>query len=278
MKKDRSLSWTRTVSLLLALVLVSLALILLSQGKQLSPVESAAGGVFTPVQQFAHDATSGVGSWIDSMRRAHELEEDNKKLRAALDSVTAENATLQQTKRENEELRKLLKFQTDRPDLPGVLANNIGGDGSGQMEMLTIDQGTADGIKTGQAVVSSGGIMVGQVYAVKKDRATVLLITDHASKIPVATDRTRTPGILEGKWQEGGRLLMSHIPRDGDVKENDLLLTTGVGGDFPKGLIVGQISKVRQNDVQSEKEAEALPLVGLNSLETVLVITGGEGK
>lgn len=266
------------MSLLVVLVLISLALILLSQGKQLGPVESAAGGVFTPVQQFTHDMTSGVGSWLDSMRRAHDLELDNKKLRAALDSVTAENATLQETKRENEQLRQMLKFQADRPEVTAVLANNIGGDPSGQMEILTIDRGSDDGIKTGMAVVSSGGIMVGQIYAVKKDRATVMLITDHASKIPVATDRTRTPGVLEGRWQEGGRLLVRRIPRDGDVKENDLLLTTGVGGDFPKGLIVGQMGPVLQNDAQSEKEAQALPLVELNSLETVLVITSGGGK
>lgn len=278
MKKDRSLSWTRTVSLLVALALISLALILLSQGKQLGPVESAASTVFTPVQQFAHDATSGIGSWLDSMRRARDLEDTNKKLRAALDSVTAENATLQEIKRENEQLRKMLKFQTDRPDVTAVLANNIGGDASGQMEILTIDRGSDDGVKTGMAVVSSGGIMVGQVYAVKKDRATVLLITDQGSKIPVATDRTRTPGVLEGRWQAGGRLLVRRIPRDGDVKENDLLLTTGVGGDFPKGLIVGQVGQVLQNDVQSEKEAQALPLVELNTLETVLVVTSGGGK
>ncbi len=277
-QKDRSLSWTRTVYLLVALVLVSLALVLLSQGRQLGPVEGAASVVFTPVQQFVHDATSGVGGWIDSVRRAHDLEEENKQLRTALDAVTAENATNQEYKRENEQLRAMLKFQTDRPEIAAVLANNIGGDASGQMEIMTIDRGVADGIRDGMAVISPGGILMGTVLSTKKDRSTVLLITDHSSSVAVASQRTQSPGTLKGMWQEGGRLSVQHIPRDADMKEGDLLLTTGTGGKIPKGLIAGSVSAVHQNDVQSEKDAEALPLVELNTLENVLVITSGGEK
>jgi rod shape-determining protein MreC len=116
------------------------------------------------------------------------------------------------------------------------------------------------------------------VTAVSADRSTVRLITDVGSSIPVATQRTQTPGVLEGKWQVGGRLLMTRIPRDADMLEQDVLLTSGLGGNFPKGLIAGQISRVRQNDVQMEKEAEAIPLVDLNSLEYVLVVTNAENK
>jgi rod shape-determining protein MreC len=206
----------------------------------------------------------------------NELEEENRKLRAALDAVTAENAKLQELKRENEQLRAAIKFQVDRPDIKAVLASNIGGDPTGLMEVLTIDRGSDHGIAPGMAVVSPGGILVGQISAVKADRATVLLITDITSHIPVATQRTQTPGVLEGRWQKGGRLVMTHIPRDADVKDGDILLTTGVGGTFPKGLIAGQVLKAPQSDVQMEKEAEAIPLVELNSLESVLVITGGQ--
>jgi rod shape-determining protein MreC len=277
-QKDRSLSWTRTLYLLVALVLVSLALIFLSQGRYLQPIESAAGQVLTPIQQATSDFTSGVGSWIDAISRAKSLEEENAKIRAAFESVTAENAQLQELKRENEQLRAMLKFQADRPEIRGVLASNIGGDPTGLKEMLTIDKGSNSGIAPGMAVVSPGGILVGQVTEVKADRATVLKITDVESSIGVTTQRTQTPGILEGKWQTGGRLLMRRIPRDADVKEGDILLTSGVGGNFPKGLIAGQILKVPQNDVQTDKEAEAYPLVELNSLEGVLVITSGAQK
>ncbi len=271
--KDRSLTWTRTLYLLVTLVLVSLALILLSQGRYLQPFESAAGQVLSPVQQAAHDATSTVGGWIDALRRMNQLEAENKKLREALDSVTAENAVYEVYKRENQQLRAMLKFQADRPDIKAVLVNNIGGDPTGLMEIMTIDQGSEDGIAPGMPVVSPGGILVGQVSAVKADRSTVLLVTDVESHVSVATQRTLTPGVLDGQWQKGGRLLVRRIPRDADLKEGDILLTSGVGGTFPKGLIVGQVSKISQNDVQTEKQAEAYPLVELNSLENVLVIT-----
>src|SRR4051812_38011695 len=107
--KDRPLTWTRTVYLFVALVLVSLALILLSQGRQLQPVESAVSQVITPIQQATHDITSTVGGWIDTLGRMKDLEEENKKLRAALDSLTTENAQVQELKRENANLRALLK-------------------------------------------------------------------------------------------------------------------------------------------------------------------------
>jgi rod shape-determining protein MreC len=175
-------------------------------------------------------------------------------------------------------LRAMLKFQGDRPDIRAVQANNIGGDPTGLMEILTIDKGSDDGLRKGMAVVSPGGILVGQVSDVKAGRATVLLITDIDSSIAVATQRTQTPGVLEGQWQKGGRTLVRRIPRDADVKEGDILLTSGVGGSFPKGLIAAQISNIRQSDVQMEKEAEAYPLVELNSLENVLVITSGGQK
>lgn len=280
-QKERSLSWTRTLYVLVALVLVSLALILLSQGRYLQPVESAIGTVMNPIQGAVSGVTSGAGSWIDAFSRTKELEEDNKALRTALEALTAENAQLEALKRENEQLRAMLKFQQDRPETQAVLATNIGGDPSGLKEILTIDRGSKQGLAVGMAVVSPGGILVGQVSAVKEERATVLLITDVESSIGVASQRTQSPGIMEGQWQKGGRLLVRRIPRDADVNEGDILVTSGVGGmagSFPQGLIAGQILKVQQNDVQTDKAAEALPLAQLSSLESVLVITNGTQK
>jgi len=278
MKKERTLTLTRTLYLFVVLVLVSLSLILLSQGRQLQPVESVASQVLTPVQVAAHNVTTSIGGWIEALRRMGELQDENKKLRTALDSVTAENATLQQLKRENENLRSMLKFQTNRPDIKAVQAEVLGGDPTGTSEILTVDKGTQDGITTGMAVVSPGGILVGQTKEVKANRSTVLLITDISSSIAVATENTLIPGVLEGRWQKQGRLLMGHIPRDEKVASGDILLTTGVGGIFPKGLIAGQVYNVRQSDVATEKEAEAYPLAQLNALDHVLVITNGTGK
>ncbi len=276
--KDRSVSWTRTLYLFVALVIVSLALILLSQGQHLQPVETAASQVLTPIQSAVHDATTTVGGWIDTLRRMKGLEQENKQLRAALDSVTAENTQLQQLKRENDTLRQMLKFQAEKSDIQAVQAAVIGGDPTSDMQILTIDKGTQDKITAGMAVVSPGGILVGQTKDVKANRATILLITDLSSSIAVATQRTLVPGVLEGRWQKQGRLLMTHIPRDEQVQNGDILLTTGVGGIFPRGLIAGQVYAVRQSDVATEKQAEAYPLTDLNALEDVLVITNGPGK
>lgn len=256
-------------------MLVSLALILLSSGRTLQPFEGVASAVFNPIQQAVSGVTSTVGGWFSSIGRTGELEAENKRLREALDAVTAENARYQEMGRENDSLRAMLKFQMERPETEAVVANSIGGDPSGLTRVLTIDQGSNSGIEKGMAVTSPGGILVGTIDTVKPDRASVVLITDYNSSIPVATQRAQVPGVLDGQWQKGGNLLMSHIPRDADVQNGDVLVTSGLGGNFPKGLLCAQIQTVHQNDVQVEKDAEAIPLVDLNSLEVVLVVTNG---
>src|SRR6476661_10085636 len=137
--KERPLTWTRTLYLFVALVLVSLSLILLSQGRQLQPVENAANVVLAPIQGAVHDSTSTIGGWVSTLQRMHGLEEENKKLRAALDSLTAENANLQELQRENDNLRSMLKFQAEKPDTKAVVADVIGGDPTSTMEILSIN-------------------------------------------------------------------------------------------------------------------------------------------
>jgi rod shape-determining protein MreC len=277
-QKDRTLSWTRTLYLLVALVLVSLALILLSNGRTLAPVEGVASAIFNPIQQAVSGVTSTIGGWFSGIGHMGELDAENKRLREALDAVTAENARLQELGRENERLRDMLTFQVARPDVQAVAANSIGGDPSGLTRVITIDRGSDAGIKEGLAVTSPGGILVGVIESVKADRSTVLLITDINSSIPVASQRAQVPGVLDGRWQNGGNLVMSHIPRDADVQNGDVLVTSGLGGTFPKGLLCAQVQNVRQNDVQVEKDAEAIPLVDLNALEVLLVVTDGASE
>lgn len=277
-QKDRTLSWARTLYLLVALVLVSLALILLGQGRTLQPLEGAANAVFNPIQAAVRGVTSTVGGWFSGIAQLGELDTENKRLRDTLDAVTAENARLVELGRENERLRDMLRFQDERPDVQAVVASSIGGDPSGLTRVLTIDKGSNSGIAEGMAVTSPGGILVGTISGVTSDRASVLLITDISSNIPVASQRGQVPGVLEGRWQQGGNLLMSRIPRDADLQNGDVLVTSGLGGTFPKGLLCAQVQNVRQNDVQVEKDAEAIPLVDLNSLETVLVVTTGTSE
>lgn len=277
-QKDRTLSWTRTLYLLVALVLVSLALILLSNGRTLQPVEAVTSAIFNPIQQAVSGVTSTVGGWFSGIGHMGELDAENKRLREALDAVTAENARLQELGRENERLHSMLTFQDARPDVQAVVANSIGGDPSGLTRVLTIDKGSDSGIAQGMAVTSPGGILVGIIDGVKADRASVILLTDVNSSIPVATQRAQVPGVLDGQWQKGGNVVMSHIPRDADVQNGDVLVTSGLGGTFPKGLLCAQVQAVHQNDVQVEKDAEAIPLVDLTNLDVVLVVTSGATK
>ena len=100
--KERQFSWTRTVYLLVALVLVSLALILLSQGRHLEPLERIASGVFTPIQRAVSDVTTNIGNWFGSIGRGPALEEENRRQQATIEQLMAEITTLQDLRREKD--------------------------------------------------------------------------------------------------------------------------------------------------------------------------------
>src|SRR5690242_9135315 len=115
--RDRSLGSSRTVSLLVTLVIISLVLILVSQSPQLQPVQDALHAAIAPVQKAVNDGSSSVGGWIETLRRMDDLRRENEQLRQDLESLTTENAKLQELQRQNDDLRRQLKFQTDFPKL-----------------------------------------------------------------------------------------------------------------------------------------------------------------
>ena len=274
--RDRSLGSSRTVSLLVTLVVISLVLILVSQMPQLQPVQNALQAVIAPVQKAVNDGSNTVGGWIETVRRMDDLRQENEKLKFDLESLTSENAQLQELRRENEELRRQLKFEREFPALRPTGAVVLGRDPSSLSQILIIDKGRADGVLLDQAVTDLGGYFIGRIRSVDGDhRAQVMLITDIDSSISVYVDRTGADGLAEGRWP-AGLLLVRHLARDATVGKGDLVKTAG-SGLVPRGLLLGQIYNVTANDIQLEQEADAYPLATLGAVNQVLVILGGEG-
>jgi rod shape-determining protein MreC len=120
--------------------------------------------------------------------------------------------------------------------------------------------------------VITGRGLVGRVTATGDRWARVLLLIDPSSSVNVLVQRSRATGVIQG--QEDGSLRMRYIAQDGDILPGDIILTSGLGGMFPKGLVVGQVTTVEQRDIAMFKEAQVRPTVDFGRLEMVMVITG----
>ena len=220
--------------------------------------------------QSAFDAVGDYfsGLWknylwlIDTRQENLHLVQENRELRANLNQV-------EEIRLQNERLRHLLSFvdEIDRPALP---AQVIGEDASSWARTVIVDKGTHAGLRDGLPVVSAEGV-VGRVIKTAPNSARVLLITDASSAVAALVQRTRTRGVAHGL---GDELSLDYALRTADIVEGDLLITSGMGGIFPKGLTIGRVKQVKKDQFGLFQEVRVSPAADFSHLEEVLIILG----
>ncbi len=256
----------------------ALVLLLLSSWNWLAPVHDVVGDLASPVQEVLAPVGQGVRSAASRLSFGSGRQAEMERLQAEVDRLTAENVRLRQLQYKNDQLRQQLGFTSAHPELALVNARVIGLDPSSLRQYLVVNRGAADGIRPGMGVVHPGGALIGQVLRTEQNRSEVLLITDIESAVNAQIERTRAGGIVEGQWQKGSLLQMRYIEQgqtpDGQprVQKGDWVVTSGLGGNLPDGLLVGQVESVEQSDTELEQKARVLPAVDVRSVETVLVV------
>ncbi|MDQ3328054.1 MAG: rod shape-determining protein MreC [Chloroflexota bacterium] len=272
----------RGLTAFLIVGLMALALLVLSGQRWFDPVENALGAVAEPVQRTLAPVASGMRSVFSGLGSGTRLQSENRALQSEVDRLTAENVRLRLLQSENDELRQQLGFTTSNPELSVVQASVIGRDPASVRQYLVIDRGTADGIARNMAVVQSGGALIGKVLRVESRRAEVLLLTDIESAVNAKVERTGADGIVEGQWQKGSLLEMRYIEQgptaDGAprIQKNDWVVTSGLGGNVPDGLLIGRVASVTQSDSGLEQRAQVLPAVDVRAVGTVLVVRAAQ--
>lgn len=264
---------TRSAALII-LILLSLAGLALDQNEQLQPVEDLALHFVAPVQGKLTSLVNNLRDLTSTTQDLRELRRRNEELQSLADSLMIENVRLKEIEAENEALRRLLNFTQANPSsdykAAEVKGRVISRDPSNFLSYLTIDLGSQHGIEKGMPVVTERGL-VGRITEVGLNWAKVMLIIDPSSSVNALIQTSRATGVVEG--QVGGSLVMKYIPQGKPVNVNDIVLTSGLGGNFPKKLIIGQVTAVRQRDIEMFQEADIRPTVDFNNLEIVLVIT-----
>ena len=196
------------------------------------------------------------------------VREECDRLKGMLAKTQMENSRYLESEIACQRLRKLLEMKSEIPHrmLP---AKVVGLDPSGWFKTVVINRGTRDGVSRGMAVITSGGI-VGRIIGASRRYAKVLLIIDRGSAIDALVQRTRSRGIIEGETTEICRF--KYIVRKADIKIEDIVISSGLDGLFPKGLRVGAISEISRPSSGLFQEVKVRPFVDFTRLEEVLVI------
>lgn len=252
-----------------ALAILVLGILLLALGGYLTPISRVALSPFISAQTWLASRYLAIRDFMTAPRDIARLSQINNQLEAEVSRLQSQIIELQEQNSELQVLSALLDFARTHSENEYITAAVIGRDISPFLYYVIINRGSDDGLRRGMPVVSSQGL-VGRVAAVTADGARVQLITDPDTAINVRIQPSGAEGLLQGSIT--GDITVEAIPQDASIQTGDLVLTSGLGGNFPPDMLIGQVSGVRQRPVELFQSATVEPVVDFSELEIVLVI------
>ena len=209
-------------------------------------------------------------SWdtIQSYLLLLHTQQTNKELMLENRKLLNELASFQEVALENDRLRKIVEFNAPIPGKK-IVARVIAQDVSPEFRMVRINKGSLEGVETGMAVIALEGV-VGRVIRAGTDFSDVLTLLDSSSAIDSLLQRNRVRGVVEG--QGSHTLSLKYLRRTDDVQEGDMLISSGIAGLFPKGLLIGKVVSVKKKNFGITQIVEVVPTVDFNRLEEVTVV------
>lgn len=227
----------------------------------------------TPLQlisTFFNRAAQTANDFFSNFSDNQSLRRRNAELEEALARSQAELVELREIASDAIRLAELLDYVSAVQNQETLTAEVIGYDQNNLIRTIIIDKGVRDGVAVGMPVVTRQGL-VGRIIDVTALASRVLLITDPSSNVSARLQISRAQGIVQGRLT--GNLRMGLIPLEAKVEVGDVVLTSGLGGNFPPDIVIGQVTSVRQFEFELNQEAEVRSLVNFDTLEFVLVIT-----
>jgi len=254
-------------------VIVVLVALLNLDGRPSRALKSALREILAPIQEAVAAGVGKVTGSFRAVRDFSDVAEQNERMAVELVQLRNENLTLRTFEQENIQLREQLQYaRTAARDL--VPCEVIGRDVSGWWQTVRLGQGYLDRIETGLAVVTPDGL-VGRTLDSTAGTTDVLLISDPTCRVSVQVVRSGTFGIMSGSGPPAhGRVAcrIDFLNRNAAIREGDEVVTSGLGGIFPKGLLVGYIETVQPDDSGLAQTARVLARSDLSGLTHVFVV------
>lgn len=250
------------------------------KSEQKDAISGSAGSVVSPLQRMVYGVNNKLKGFADFLLNFSEVKEENKKLTSA--NIELENKLLEydRLKEENERLREVFKLTESKENYKYLGTNIIGYSGGSFINGYVIDKGENDGVLKDMVVVSDKGL-VGQVISTGSNWAIVESLISPNIAVSVMVDSTRdSTGILKGyKDNKNNNVVkLEHIPLDSEIKEGDVILTSGIGMIYPKEIRVGEVISVETDDVKVMKSATVKPYVDFSKLEELFIIIPNETR
>jgi rod shape-determining protein MreC len=290
---------------------ISLISIILSHQHFLDPIENLSLTATAPVHSGMRDVASPINDIIDGITDRGELARENERLREENDALKAQLALQQDIEQQLESLEDALGVKRSRPEDRLLAANVIAQDPGGFKRQIVIDRGLSDDVDEGMSVLSRNGSLIGTVSRAYQDFAWVRLVTDPDSVVNAQVNLTtiqppddaqpqvltpETPespaptpapslsqepeptpeppkpfvrGVAEGDLRDG---LVLDLPSSAEVEEGRLVLTSGLGGNYPPALLIGTIGSVENQPQSPFTKTTVEPATDLGLLDTVLIL------
>jgi rod shape-determining protein MreC len=256
---------------LILMLSVIAVIIFLSPGLQKRPfhfVGEPVTGLVVHLQSGVVALTGGIGDIWEGYIALVRTKKENERLVEELQQLQAENLRLRDLALENSRLQQLLEFKQTSP-LELTAAKVVGRDPTNWYRTAMINKGEQAGLKAGMGVITPVGV-VGRIIKTTPAASQVLLLTDHNSSVAALVQRTRDEGLVEGT--EAGLARIKYLPILSEVGVEDVVLTSGLAGIFPKGLMIGQVTEIQKKEDGLFQVAQIKPAVDFTKLEEVLVI------
>lgn len=265
----------------LLVVLLAISIVLLvaygaeGQDGALHRVQGAVSSAFLPAKAISGGISTAEDGARDQIANATANDSTLTGLRDQNEQLRNEISQLEQYRQEAQQLQDVLHVQ-DSYQLDGVAAHVLSRPSEAWDRQITLDKGSNDGVRTGVAVVSGEGL-VGQVTSVSATSCQVRLTTDSNSGISVMVQSTHDTGILRGSFD--GMLYLEGIDDSATVNEGDVIVTSGMGGAFPRGILVGTVTRVEDSQGASSRRITVSPNAQVDTSDVVMVVNsmGNDG-
>ena len=237
-------------------------------------VEGAGNMVIFPFQKLYHTIQTNISLLWSGFSQLRNVQEELEKTRARLQYYESITEEVEEIKRENQQLRNLLGLK-ERLPYDSVLATIISKDPDNWFRTIIINRGSSDGIKVNMPVVAFFGdekAIIGKIIEVRGSISRILPIISPDLKIGVVFQESRYPGLLSGYSAIGKMCIVDYVDKTATIKAGDIVITSGQGGVFPQGLLVGVAIRSFPSESGAFQRVLVKPYINFDLIENVIVI------
>ena len=267
----------RSKYLLIGLTVICILLIGITSIKDgvLEPLRTGVGYVLVPLQTGVNAVGRGIYNGIRDYSQLKDALEENAQLKDEVARLTEENNRLQANQFELSRLRDLYELDQEYMNYEKIGARIIAKDSGDWFQVFRVNKGSADGVEVDNNVIAGGGL-VGIVTDVGANYATVRSIIDDSSRVSAMALQSGDNCIVAGDITlfEEGRLRITNISREGDIKDGDPIVTSNISSKFMPGILVGYAADITVDPERLTKSGYLLPVADFDNLQEVLIITG----